>query len=256
MTHCWTTRMARLMVFGAVAAPVGKVAASPTLPLPPPSSTRALIAQTAAVVEGDVVGVEYTYDERQGPRTIVTLGNLRTRLGRYEGDKVRLSTLGGPLPDGRRLYVPELPEIAESGRYLVFLRNDRWLYSPVLSDLALRLETVGDRAVVIDQDGRAVTGVGHGGLRRDDPALFEPVHDAKRPSAPPVLRSKDVPRAALTSDRLVAALAEYAKKEGLELTGTFAPEPDARRVWNKVPTEPDDSVAAGTGGDEKTRSIR
>src|SRR5690606_32057317 len=106
----------------------------------PIATPRDALVASAAVVEGEVTEIFYTYDEREGPRTVVTLSGVSVHLGEYEEDFVDIAYLGGPLPDGRYLNVSELPTFAFGQRYLVFLHEGGWFYSPVVTTHAYRLE--------------------------------------------------------------------------------------------------------------------
>jgi hypothetical protein len=141
----------------------------------PFTSMESLISQLHAIVEADVASISFDYLDCQGPRTLVRLENVRTLLGGRTESTLTLRTFGGYLPNGHYVYASELPRYVLHGRYILFLRNNDWKFSPVIGDLAFREETVAGRAVLLDSDGVAVSGVGEAGILRDTPQLTEVV---------------------------------------------------------------------------------
>src|SRR5688572_2126262 len=63
-------------------------------------SVRDLLEQTAALVEGEVFEVGYSFDDCAGPRTRVRLREARSLLGTTVPAEVELKVFGGPLPNG------------------------------------------------------------------------------------------------------------------------------------------------------------
>ena len=57
----------------------------------------------------------------------------------------------------------ELPQLALDSQYVVFLRNTDWTFSPIVGNLVFRVETIAGREVLVNPDGRAVTGWGEDG---------------------------------------------------------------------------------------------
>ena len=117
-----------------------------------------MLSQTAAIVEGDLSDVQFTYDDCAGPRTNYVLTNARTLAGSTVPSQVKISILGGPMPDGSWIKVSELPRLALDSHYVVFLRKSDWTFSPVVANLIFRRETIGGREVLIHPDGQLVTG--------------------------------------------------------------------------------------------------
>jgi hypothetical protein len=201
-------------------------------------SLRGIIERTAAVVEGDVTAIRYDYDEREGPRMRVSLGDPRVHLGNAPAGPLQLQSMGGPLPDGRFLLIPELPRFSEPGHYLVFLENTTWFYSPVVGALALRVEVVDGAELLINPEGFAVTGIGNSGLSYEGPQLFAPVRELTRPFAPPVALEREGAPRGLSVAAFVAALSAFAAREGVEFGGAFSAVPDPSRTWRKTTPEP------------------
>ena len=134
-----------------------------------------LVPQIHSVVRGTVEDIRFDYDDCAGPRTIVQLTAVETLLGDRHDSKLVLRTFGGPLPNGNFVSASELPRYVLGGRYVLFLRNTDWRFSPVIGNLAFREETVVARQVLVDTEGFAVTGVDESGVLTDGPRLMEPV---------------------------------------------------------------------------------
>src|SRR6185436_11070133 len=58
------------------------------------SSYRAVVDQTAAVVQGTVTEISESYSEEEGPRTVVTLSRLNVLWGDFRDEKVTLRLFG------------------------------------------------------------------------------------------------------------------------------------------------------------------
>jgi len=223
-----------------IAAAQPATAGSPPRPTP---SMRAIVDQTSLVLEGDVTDVSFTYDEVDGPRTLTELSNVVVHLGDRSAVSgvVRLRSFGGPLPDGRRVDEMHTPTFAYGKRYLVFLRNTDWTLSPVVGGMALRVEEVAGKPVLVTAGGATVAGVGEAGLVLGA-HIFEPlpagVEPGYQPSIAPWVTRATVERA-LGARELVAALSSFSIHAGVEVSGGFSPDPVAYGPrWNHVPTAP------------------
>ena len=136
--------------------------------------TLAIVTQLNAIVEGDVSDIAYSYQDCEGPRTRVVLRNVRTLLGEPHDATLNLQMFGGPLPDGRFVEASELPAFAIGAHYVIFLRNTDWRFSPVITNLALRVERIAGRDVLVTSDGFGVTGVSDTRVETATPALTAP----------------------------------------------------------------------------------
>jgi len=221
---------------------------------PPPTSVDeddacSLFEQSAALVEGTVDRIRYTFDERRGPREEITFRGVTVHLGTEPFPPLVVRTLRGPLPDGSFLDPTEQPRFVRGATYLLFLRNTSWFYTPVLE--ALRVERVASREVLIDQQGFAVN-------PRPTAAAFtqgEPVNpdsafataplrlrrisevglnfDAPfaRPSLTPRVDESTVENAHDRASFLALVTAETARCDE-SFAGRFSPWPDPLRVWD------------------------
>jgi hypothetical protein len=137
-----------------------------------------LVPQIQAVLEGTVEDVRFDYDECGGPRTVIRLNTVETLLGGRHESGLELRTFGGPLPNGNFMSASELPRYVLGARYLLLLRNTDWRFSPVIGHLAFRLESIGNKRVLINTAGFAVTGVDASGIRTTESQLMSPVGQA------------------------------------------------------------------------------
>jgi len=196
------------------------------------------LASTAAVVEGRVASHSMTYDRAAGPRTIAALDDVRTQFGRYDDSTLQLAILGGRVSEGRWLFIPELPRLADDTRYLIFLTSSAWFYSPVVGDYIFRLEP-GPRGsdVLITPEGHAVVGLSAEGLEISDEPVVETQLDFLTPYARPRLLDTDpsLLANAMSKEAFLAVLQDLMRT--VPLRGEFTTSPAGDRVWNEIPTE-------------------
>jgi hypothetical protein len=196
------------------------------------------LASTAAVVEGTVAErVSYTYDEMAGPRTVATLVDVRPIFGRYDGRDLAVPTLGGPINEKKQLFVPELPRLTEGTRYLVFLTNIDWFFSPVVDSYAFRVET-NERGVdvLIAQSGHVVLGLTKDELILSPDPVVDTQIDFARPTAQLRLLegASDILAGAMSKDDFLAAVRELAS--AVPIQGDYRTAPARDRVWNQLTT--------------------
>jgi hypothetical protein len=161
----------------------------PPAPLDTPTQ---MLAQTAAIFRGTLKRVHLTYDLCGGPRTVYVFEDSSSLAGLAVEPNVTLKVLGGQTPAGTWVSVSELPQLALDSEYVVFLRNTDWTYSPIVSNLVFRQETVGGRQVLVEPEGHLVTGWGEDGPTLSAATVSEPVghqrrslRDVPRPPPPP-----------------------------------------------------------------------
>jgi hypothetical protein len=128
------------------------------IPPAPLDSPRQMLAQTGTILRGTLKDVQWVYTPCGGPRTAYVFGDSSGLAGVAIGPNVTLKVLGGPTPAGTWVRVAELPQLALDAQYVIFLRNTDWTYSPIVSNLVFREETVGGRQVLVDPGGHVVTG--------------------------------------------------------------------------------------------------
>lgn len=193
------------------------------------------LASTAAIVEGIVVGHDATYDDAAGPRTIARLSDVRTHFGRYDGRTLELPLLGGRITDDKWLYIPELPRLTEDTRYLIFLTNSAWFYSPVVGEYVFRLEPgLRGSEVLIDPSGHAVVGLTAEGIELSDEPVVDTQLDFLRPHAKERLIDPALLAGAMSKDAFFAAVQDLARTAPLQ--GDFRSAPAGDRVWNRMST--------------------
>lgn len=228
------SRIGRLLLGAALAVASGGVATADTLG--PVDTPLDALANTAAVVEGSVTAHAYTYDDAAGPRTVATLSDVTTHFGRYGDRTLQLAMLGGRISDSRWLFVPELPLLTEDTRYLLFLTNAAWFYSPVVGDYVFRLEP-GPRGsdVLIDPSGHAVVGLTAEGLELSEEPVVSTDLDFLTPHAKPRLLDPAPLAAAMSKEAFLAALQELMRT--VPPQGELRRSPAGDRVWNELTVE-------------------
>jgi hypothetical protein len=158
----------------------------------PVDSPTQMLSQTAAIFRGKLKEVHFTYDLCGGPRTLYVFGDSSSLAGVAVEPNVTVKVLGGQTPAGTWVSVSELPQLALDSEYVVFLRNTDWTYSPIVSNLVFRQETVGGRQVLVEPEGHVVTGWGEDGPTLSAATVSGPVghqrrslRDVPRPPPPP-----------------------------------------------------------------------
>jgi len=196
------------------------------------------LANTAAIVEGTVKESFYTFDSQAGPRTVAPLVDVTTDFGRFEGRTLELATLGGPIDEKQELFVPEFPLLTDDTRYLVFLTNVDWFFSPVVDDYVFRLEK-GPRGtdVLIAPSGHAVEGLTADGLEFSDEPVVDQNVDVSRPNVKPRLveNADRLLANAMSKDDFLAAVRTLLST--VPLQGEFRGSPAKDRVWNRIAAE-------------------
>jgi len=204
------------------------------------------LASTAAIVEGSVTAHAYTYDGAAGPRTVATLSDVRVQLGTYRDRTLQVATLGGPITERRWLYIPELPRLTDNTRYLVFLTNSAWFYSPIVEEYVFRLEP-GPRGsdVLIAPSGHAVTGVSAAGLEFTGDPVVDTQLDFLRPHSQLRLLGTDLLAGAMAKEDFLTAVRDLTRIAPLQ--GEFRGAPATDRVWDRMSTSEDTSLSTTDG---------
>ena len=196
------------------------------------------LASTAAIVEGTVRENTNTFDSAAGPRTVATLTDVTTDFGRFGDRTVQLATLGGPISEKQELFIPELPQLTDETRYLVFLTNASWFFSPVVESYVFRLELDPRRRieVLIAPSGHVVTGLSEDGLEFSDEPAVDTQVDFARPhvqlslleGAPALLAS------GMSKGDFLVTVGRLLKAAPLQ--GEFLSSPARDRIWNQIAT--------------------
>lgn len=197
-------------------------------------SYKAVVDQTAAIVEGTATSVTESYDEQEGPRTLVTLSPLKVLWGRVKDPSVTLRLFGGRVP-GRRGRVDEIhvPTFAQGKRYLVFLSNRDWRLSPVTARQSFIVESAHSKDILVTTDGYAVRGIDNvvGPIRRF-PVYRTP--DEVEENFVPAIDTGVTPKMvaeAYSSAQFVAVLKSWASRNGVSVSGTFRDRPHRTATW-------------------------
>ncbi|MFY9823541.1 MAG: hypothetical protein WAM82_19320 [Thermoanaerobaculia bacterium] len=193
------------------------------------------LASSAAIVEGTVKENAYTFDEKAGPRTVTTLSDVTADFGRVDDSTLSLATLGGPINDKQGLFIPELPILTDDTRYLVFLTNATWFFSPVVENYVFRLETdANGNEVLITPSGYLVVGLASDGLYLSNDPVVQAQVDLGKPTAKLPLLDGAVLTGAMPKTTFLAVVSRLLSTTPLQ--GAFAPAPDASRIWNQLTT--------------------
>jgi hypothetical protein len=202
------------------------------------------LAQTAAVVEATVAELRDEYRDAEGPWTRVVLGDVKVHAGSAP-EALELWQFGGVLPNGRLMVAAELPAFVAGKRYLLFLRNTAWNVSPIVGQLALRVEQLGGVEVLVTSDGQAVTGLDASGAVLGA-SLFSPAYARTTPAATAPLsalgKAQPMDRA-----RFLAALGrQLAASKSTKISGVFLERPAGRFQWRGQRATPPRSMASST----------
>lgn len=240
---------ARGAICAACAAAVLLLSSAPSQAKRPPANAAlprrvdnllSALAQTAAVAEGVVTRVDYEYSDEAGPWTVVTLSDVVAHFG-VAPSTIVVRQFGGPRPDGGAITVSDQVSFFKDKRYLLFLRNTSWNLSPVVGELAFRVEAVQGRELLINHEGRAVTAIGDSGVAFGD-TLYDAPDRASR--EPPALRSDAQDKAhGLDRRALVATLRAQLQARGMAVAGDFFDEPGGAFNWKRVRTVPDPAAS-------------
>jgi hypothetical protein len=209
-------------------------------------STLDAMSNTAAVVEGRVTEITYTYDPTAGPRIVATLSDVTTHFGSFGDRTLRAATLGGPISQRRWLFIPELPRPTADTRYLLFLTNVDWFYTPVVGNYIFRLELDPQGTdVLIDPSGHAVVGVSAAGLQLTRAPVVHGQFDFLTPHAKPTLLDSERSRltGAMPKEAFLSTIRDLLQT--IPLRGEFRRLPSAGRVWNRGTAAPAPSDDVG-----------
>jgi hypothetical protein len=227
-------------------------AAQPGLPPANPHypwhrSYTAVIDQTAAVVTGLVTNVNETYNEREGPRTLVTLSSLAVLWGSFDASTVTLKMFGGTVPGHRgRVDETHIPTFVDGKRYVVFLSNRDWRLSPVTARQAYLIERVHSKDLVVTFDGHAVFGIDDIQGPSRSFAVYRIPDEVEEDFVPTVDAS--ITPAMLTRGYSVgefaSALRTWGSRRGIAVHGTFNDQPYSTGNWRIIAAAPDRSTTA------------
>jgi hypothetical protein len=196
------------------------------------------LAATAAIVEGTVRENSYTYDSAAGPRTVATLADVVTDFGSYRDRTLELATLGGPISETQGLFIPELPRLTDDTRYLVFLTNVDWFFSPVVENYVFRIELdPRGTEVLVAPSGHAVVGLSAEGLEFSEEPVVDTQFDFSAPHAKPRLLegADEILAGAMSKEDFLVAVRDLLQT--VPLQGEFRSSPARDRVWNRITTE-------------------
>jgi hypothetical protein len=228
-------------------APIGLAPLADPQKAAPADDLQSAARQTAAIVDGIVTDIRYDYSEEDGPWTTVILSKARPIAGSAP-ETIAIRHFGGPLPNGGFVVASELPVFVRDKEYIVFLRNTVWNVSPVVDDLAFRVDTVDTTEVVADSDGQPVLQVSAAGFERG-PALFGDFERDGLAPKPVDGALRTLTRAPLARDAFIKSLQANLAAQGLQVGGTFSEKPAGAFKWRAQLTAPTPgAITDPTGG--------
>lgn len=220
------------------------------------NSYKAVVDQTAAVVQGIVTDVKETYDEKQGPRTLVTLSRLTTLWGEFRSPAITLRLFGGSLPRRGRVDEMHIPTFVRGIRYVVFLSNREWRLSPVTAHQAFIVERVRNKDILVTTDGYAVYGIDDatGPIRRFVVhRIPDQINENFVPKIDPRVTAQMVLRA-YSPREFAEDLKSWARRNSVSVSGTFNDQPYmASSNWRVNKAVPDRNVGADKDKDFEPR---
>ena len=235
----------RLFLASAVAFAVLALSGNPALARPHyawQSSYKAVVDQTAAVVQGVVTGIDESYSEEEGPRTVVTLSRLNVLWGDFRDESVKLQLFGGPVP-GRvgRIDEVHVPTFVKGKTYLVFLSNRDWRLSPVTAQQSYLVERVYDKEIVVTTDGFAVSGIDDVTGPIPTFTVYNIPDEIDEDFVPEISKevTPDLVARAASPKELVADLQSWAKLNQVSVNGTFNDRPYSTGNWRFPRMTPD-----------------
>jgi hypothetical protein len=201
-------------------------------------SYKAVVDQTAAVVQGTVTGVTESYNEKEGPRTLVTLSELNVLWGEIKSSNVTLRLFGGPVPDRRgRIQEVHIPTFVRGKTYLVFLSNRDWRLSPVTGRQSFIVEKVQGKEILVTTDGYAIFGIDDviGPIRKFP--IYRIPDETDETFVPSIDKSvtPSMVADAYSASEFVTELKAWASRKDVSVKGTFHDQPySSTGSWRAV----------------------
>lgn len=126
-----------------------------------PATARELVAESDAVVMGDVVAIDHQLSPSGVPWTRVTLAIVDVLAGEVEGSRFAFRCAGGPVI-GRNTVIAGTPVVGLRDRVIVLFREANALCQVSGWERGLwQVRTLSDgRTTVLNGGGHALTGVG------------------------------------------------------------------------------------------------
>jgi hypothetical protein len=221
-------------------------------------SYTAVIDQTAAVVAGLVTRVEEAYNEREGPRTLVTLSSIAVLWGTYDAPSVTLKVFGGTVPGHRgRVDEAHIPTFVEGSRYVVYLSNRDWRLSPVTARQAYVIQRVHDTDLVVTLDGHAVFGIDDIEGPRRSFLVYRIPDEVEDGFVPTVDESvtPDMVKRAYSVREFAEALRTWGSRHGVAVHGAFNDQPYTSGSWRIVAARPTRSLPGAALAAPASRTI-
>lgn len=193
------------------------------------------LAQGAALVEGTVGTIEFSYDEVRGPRTNVEFFVEQVHEGAVPSEHLTLSIFGGFLPTGKFVTTSETPIFATGQRNLLLLTSQSAFWSPIVPGYGFVIEDVDGEATLVGDGGGALLSIGVLGPRFDGQALFQGPRFDGRTFQPSTRLETNPVRHGLGVAAAVAAIRAITKADGLTIGGKLGQVDPPWSPWSAIP---------------------
>ncbi|MBI3204802.1 MAG: hypothetical protein HYZ29_24920 [Myxococcales bacterium] len=213
--------------------------------LPPVSGLARAAARCAALVEGRVERVTFSYSEASGPRTNFHISVEVVHAGSVPRRDLVVSQFGGFLPNGKFAGATHVPKLAEGRRYLLALQStaETGFWSGVVEDYVFAIENEGGKEVLVGEEGQVLKEMSLLGPRFGGAPVFAKVRfDGTTYRAPGRLAAaaQDT-REGIDARSAATAIRQAAEAEGVSIGGSLASAVPPWKPWNRGP------VAAAVG---------
>lgn len=197
-----------------------------------------LINQTSSIVEVTISNLSYEFIEDIGPRTQVEAEVETTHRGTTVDSPLNFAQFGGRFPDGSYLFASFVPHLAQGDRYLLFLRNTSWHFSPLLPAV-FRITEINGKELLASPDGHFVTAVTAQGIQVSNDPVFDASIELMDPFASPQALSPIDVSLALSLDEFLTELDMTLIAIDTQPSGTVITDFTAWEFWHTPPDSPD-----------------
>jgi hypothetical protein len=201
---------------------------------------RNRLADIATIAEADVVDVTSAYDDRLGPRIVVSLSNVVIHAGSALPETT-FSQLGGPLPSGKYIEVDHLTRFAVGSRYIFFFATQASVYTAVWARLAFRIEKLASKSIVLGPDGYVVRRFGVDGVQFGRSKLIaeSTEHSLTGGAFDRTAAESDADVAsAIAPEDFVASAQQATSAVGAPIGAEISLRPRDTDRWDVIPTSP------------------
>lgn len=192
-----------------------------------------LLAQSAAVVEGEVVEIRNRYSPAIDAWTEIEFGSLVVHRGKLAAGSVPHSLTilqrGGEAPGGVLVRVSINSDFTVGERYVLLLRNTSWYHRPYHGH-PFRVASRGGRTFLVGDNQNALVSVSADSLGYSKEALFKDRDEGLKPprwrrAGYEEIPGRSVPTQALGIPNFLQAIDAVMLKSGIRYSGKFREQP-------------------------------